>query len=264
MTTEENAVLFETRRQFLGRTSAGIGSAALASILNPRLLSSISDSKVRGVTDFPNFAPKAKRVIYLFQNGAPSQFELFDNKPEVAKRHGEPLNPSFFQGQRLTGMTSGQKDKLICKSIFKFKQHGQSGIELGETLPYLGKVADEIAIVRSMQTQAINHDPAVTFFQTGFQQAGRPSAGAWASYGLGSENSDLPAFVVMLSQGSAKRNSQALYARLWGSGFLPSEHQGVQFRSIGDPVLYLANPKGISSMRRRRMLDLGQELNRRH
>ena len=264
MTTEENAVLFETRRQFLGRTSAGIGSAALASILSPRLLSSISDSKVRGVTDFPNFAPKAKRVIYLFQNGAPSQFELFDNKPEVAKRHGEPLNPSFFQGQRLTGMTSGQKDKLICKSIFKFKQHGQSGIELGETLPYLGKVADEIAIVRSMQTQAINHDPAVTFFQTGFQQAGRPSAGAWASYGLGSENSDLPAFVVMLSQGSAKRNSQALYARLWGSGFLPSEHQGVQFRSIGDPVLYLANPKGISSMRRRRMLDLGQELNRRH
>ena len=256
MTTEENAVLFETRRQFLGRASAGIGSAALASILTPRLLSASSG--------FPNFAPKAKRVIYLFQNGAPSQFELFDNKPEVARRHGDPLDPSFFQGQRLTGMTSGQKDKLICKSIFQFKRYGQSGVELGETLPYLGKVADEIAIVRSMQTEAINHDPAVTFFQTGFQQAGRPSAGAWASYGLGSENSDLPAFVVMLSQGSAKRNSQALYARLWGSGFLPSKHQGVQFRSIGDPVLYLANPKGISPTRRRRMLDLGQELNRRH
>ena len=264
MTTEESAALFETRRQFLGRASVGIGSAALASILNPSVLSATGGFRVGGLSGFPNFAPKAKRVIYLFQNGAPSQFELFDNKPEVVRRHGDPLDPSFFQGQRLTGMTSGQKDKRICRSVFQFNKHGQSGIELGETLPYLGKVADEIAVVRSMQTQAINHDPAVTFFQTGFQQAGRPSAGAWASYGLGSENSDLPAFVVMLSQGSAKRNSQALYARLWGSGFLPSEHQGVQFRSIGDPVLYLANPKGISPERRRRMLDLGQELNRRH
>ena len=264
MTTEQNAALFETRRQFLGRASAGIGSTALASLLNPSLFAAPTADRVGGLPGFPNFAPKAKRVIYLFQNGAPSQFELFDNKPEVTRRHGEPLDSSFFQGQRLTGMTSRQKDKRICKSVFQFKRHGQGGVELGETLPYLSQVADEIAVVRSMQTQAINHDPAVTFFQTGFQQAGRPSAGAWASYGLGSENADLPAFVVMLSQGSAKRNSQALYARLWGSGFLPSEHQGVQFRSIGDPVLYLANPKGISASRRRRMLDLGQALNKAH
>ena len=264
MTTEQNAALFETRRQFLGRASVGIGSAALASLLNPGLFASGPAERVGGLPGFPNFAPKAKRVIYLFQNGAPSQFELFDNKPEVTRRHGEPLDSSFFQGQRLTGMTSRQKDKRICKSVFKFKRHGQGGVELGETLPHLAGVADEIAVVRSMQTEAINHDPAVTFFQTGFQQAGRPSAGAWASYGLGSESADLPAFVVMLSQGSAKRNSQALYARLWGSGFLPSEHQGVQFRSIGDPVLYLANPKGISADRRRRMLDLGQALNKAH
>ena len=256
MTPEHDNAMMQTRRQFLGRTSAGIGSVALASLLNPRLFA--------GLAGFPNFAPKAKRVIYLFQSGAPSQFELLDHKPALAKAHGQVLGSEFFGGQRLTGMTSGQKEKKVCKSIYNFSRHGQSGTELSELLPHLGQVADELCVVRSMQTQAINHDPAITFFQTGFQQAGRPSMGAWASYGLGSESADLPAYVVMISQGSAKRDSQALYARLWGSGFLPSEHQGVKFRSSGDPVLYLSNPDGITAKRRRRMLDLGQALNREH
>ena len=256
MTPEHDNAMMQTRRQFLGRTSAGIGSLALASLLNPRLFA--------GRAGFPNFAPKAKRVIYLFQSGAPSQFELLDHKPALAKAHGQVLGSEFFGGQRLTGMTSGQKEKKVCKSIYNFSRHGQSGTELSELLPHLGQVADELCVVRSMQTQAINHDPAITFFQTGFQQAGRPSMGAWASYGLGSESADLPAYVVMISQGSAKRDSQALYARLWGSGFLPSEHQGVKFRSSGDPVLYLSNPDGITAKRRRRMLDLGQALNREH
>ena len=256
MTPEHDNAMRQTRRQFLGRTSAGIGSVALASLLNPRLFA--------GLAGFPNFAPKAKRVIYLFQSGAPSQFELLDHKPALAKAHGQVLGSEFFGGQRLTGMTSGQKEKKVCKSIYNFSRHGQSGTELSELLPHLGQVADELCVVRSMQTQAINHDPAITFFQTGFQQAGRPSMGAWASYGLGSESADLPAYVVMISQGSAKRDSQALYARLWGSGFLPSEHQGVKFRSSGDPVLYLSNPDGITAKRRRRMLDLGQALNREH
>ncbi|MDP7586234.1 MAG: DUF1501 domain-containing protein, partial [Verrucomicrobiota bacterium] len=166
----------------------------------------------------------------------------------------------FFGGQRLTGMTSGQKEKKVCKSIYNFSQHGQSGTELSELLPHLGQVADELCVVRSMQTQAINHDPAITFFQTGFQQAGRPSMGAWASYGLGSESADLPAYVVMISQGSAKRDSQALYARLWGSGFLPSENQGVRFRSGANPVLHLQNPGGIGRDSRRLMLDRLREL----
>ena len=256
MTPEHDNAMMQTRRQFLGRTSAGIGSVALASLLNPRLFA--------GLAGFPNFAPKAKRVIYLLQSGAPSQFELLDHKPALAKAHGQVLGSEFFGGQRLTGMTSGQKEKKVCKSIYNFSRHGQSGTELSELLPHLGQVADELCVVRSMQTQAINHDPAITFFQTGFQQAGRPSMGAWASYGLGSESADLPAYVVMISQGSAKRDSQALYARLWGSGFLPSEHQGVKFRSSGDPVLFLSNPDGITAKRRRRMLDLGQALNREH
>ena len=252
MTPEHDNAMMQTRRQFLGRTSAGIGSVALASLLNPRLFA--------GLAGFPNFAPKAKRVIYLFQSGAPSQFELLDHKPALAKAHGQVLGSEFFGGQRLTGMTSGQKEKKICKSIYNFSRHGQSGTELSELLPHLGQVADELCVVRSMQTQAINHDPAITFFQTGFQQAGRPSMGAWASYGLGSESADLPAYVVMISQGSAKRDSQALYARLWGSGFLPSENQGLRFRSGANPVLHLQNPSGIGRDSRRLMLDRLREL----
>ena len=252
MTPEHDNAMMQTRRQFLGRTSTGIGSVALASLLNPRLFA--------GLVGFPNFAPKAKRVIYLFQSGAPSQFELLDYKPALSKAHGQVLGSEFFGGQRLTGMTSGQKEKKVCKSIYNFSRHGQSGTELSELLPHLGQVADELCVVRSMQTQAINHDPAITFFQTGFQQAGRPSMGAWASYGLGSESADLPAYVVMISQGSAKRDSQALYARLWGSGFLPSENQGLRFRSGANPVLHLQNPSGIGRDSRRLMLDRLREL----
>ena len=241
------------RRQMLGQASLGMGALALASLDNPSALSAPRSG-------FPNFAAKAKRVIYLFQSGAPSQYELFDNKPKLAELHGQKLPVEFFKGQRQTGMTARQ-EKRICKSIYSFRRHGASGVELGELLPHLGRVADELCVVRSVQTQAINHDPAITFFQTGFQQAGRPSIGAWISYGLGSENADLPAYVVMISQGSAKRDSQALYGRLWGSGFLPSGHQGVKFRSSGDPVLYLSNPAGIDKPRRRRLLELGKALN---
>ncbi|MFP6656832.1 MAG: DUF1501 domain-containing protein, partial [Pirellulales bacterium] len=223
-----------TRRQLLARTSTGIGSVALASLLNTNLFANRAGDRQRvgGLSGFPNFAPKAKRVIYLFQSGAPSQFELLDHKPLLEKLHGQQLKPDFFNGQRQTGMTARQ-NKQVCKSIYSFSKNGQSGAEISELLPHLGRVADNLCIVRTVQTQAINHDPAITFFQTGFQQAGRPSVGAWASYGLGSENANLPAYVVMISQGSGKRDSQALYGRLWGSGFLPSAHQGVKFRSSG-------------------------------
>jgi len=246
--------LMLTRRQLLGRASAGIGSLALASVLNDRLS---AKSKLQDAVG------KAKRVIYLFQSGAPSQFELLDHKPKLDELHGQELGADFFQGQRQTGMTAGQK-KQVCRSIYQFKRHGQSGAEISEMLPHLGRVADDICIVRSMQTQAINHDPAITFFQTGFQQAGRPSIGAWLSYGLGSENDNLPAYVVMISEGSGKRDSQALYGRLWGNGFLPSAHQGVKFRAQGDPVLYLSNPEGIDAGQRRDILSLTNALNAQH
>ena len=261
----DDQALMATRRQLLGRATTGIGSIALASVLNADLFAdrTAAAGPARGLAGLPHFLPKAKRIIYLFQSGAPSQFELLDQKPELDRRHGNVLEQAFFKGQRQTGMTAGQQ-KRVCRSIYSFAKRGQSGAEISELLPHLGRLADDLCIVRSVQTDAINHDPAITFFQTGFQQAGRPSMGAWISYGLGSENADLPAYVVMISQGSAKRDSQALYARLWGSGLLPSAHQGVQFRASGDPVLYLNNPPGITSQRRRRMLDLTNALNRGH
>ncbi|MBN8422648.1 MAG: DUF1501 domain-containing protein [Verrucomicrobia bacterium] len=245
-----NAAL--TRRQLLGRASAGIGTAALASLLG----------EGQGFAA-PHFAPKAKRVIYLFMHGGPSQLDLFDHKPGLKKLHGQEMPPSVLGDQRLTGMTSGQKSKPITSSLFNFQQYGQSGAWMSELLPNMGRVADEMCIIRSMNTEAINHDPGVTLLQTGHQQPGRPSFGAWASYGLGSENASLPAFVVLISRGSAARPADPLYARLWGSGFLPSNHQGVSFRSSGDPVLYLSNPPGISATARRDELDVIQALNRR-
>jgi len=241
-----------TRRQLLGRASAGIGTAALASLLGEGQSFAA-----------PHFAPKAKRVIYLLMHGGPSQLDLFDHKPGLKKLHGQEMPPSVLGDQRLTGMTSGQKSKPITSSLFNFQQHGQSGAWMSELLPNLGRVADEMCIIRSMNTEAINHDPGVTLLQTGHQQPGRPSFGAWASYGLGSENASLPAFVVLISRGSAARPADPLYARLWGSGFLPSNHQGVSFRSSGDPVLYLSNPPGISAASRRDELDVIQALNRR-
>ncbi len=202
-----------------------------------------------------HFAPKAKRVIYLFQSGAPSQLETFDYKPALEKMNGQELPDSVRQGQRLTGMTATQTSFPLVQSKFGFQQRGQSGAWVSELMPHLAKVADRLCFIKSMHTEAINHDPAVTFFQTGFQLAGRPSIGSWLSYGLGTENKDLPGFVVMISQGTGNVSDQPLYDRLWGSGFLPTRYQGVKFRSTGDPVLYLKNPEGVDAAGRRSYLD---------
>ena len=251
-----------TRRHFFGRAAAGIGTAALGSLLANDLgaapTGEASDRPYPGLPDLPHFAPKAKRVIWLFQSGGPLQLDLFDYKPGLEKVRGENLPESVRKGQRLTTMTSTQESFPMVDSIFKFKQHGQSGAWLSELLPETAKVVDDIAIIRSMKTEAINHDPAVTYIQTGAQIAGRPSIGSWLSYGLGSESSDLPAFVVMVTQGSG---GQPLYDRLWGSGFLPTEYQGVKFRSIGDPVLYLSDPEGFTRKSRRSYLDALGQLN---
>lgn len=253
-----------SRRNFLSKASTGIGSIALASLLNPSMLSA-NDSIKAGVEGMlrkqPHFAPKAKRVIYLFQSGAPSQFELFDYKPMLEKLDGKQLPDSVRGEQRLTGMTSNQRSFPLVGSRFGFKQHGQSGAWVSELLPHTAKIADELCFVKSMYTEAINHDPAITFFQTGSQQPGRPSIGSWLSYGLGSDNNNLPNFCVMLSRGTGHPTGQPLYSRLWGNGFLPSEHQGVQFRSAKDPVLYLNNPDGISKMSRRYLLNHLGKLN---
>jgi len=236
------------RRHFLGRTAGAFGAAALGSLF-------AADESGAGL----HFAPKAKRVIYLFQHGAPSQLDMFDYKPRLAALRGTELPDSIRMGQRLTGMTAFQTKFPTAPTIFKFQQHGKSGMWLSELIPHTAKIADEITLIRTMQTEAINHDPAVTFFQTGFQLAGRPSIGAWVSYGLGSENKDLPAYVVMVSQGSG--NAQALADRAYGSGFIPTKYQGVKFRSGADPVLYLSNPAGYSSDARRRFLDDLAKLN---
>ena len=240
-----------TRRTFFQSSSLGIGSAALASLLSNDAQASA------GLPGLPNFPAKAKRVIYLFQHGAPSQLDLFDYKPDLQKLRGSELPESIRKGQRLTGMTAYQANFPTAPSLFTFAQHGQAGTWLSELLPHTAKMADEICVIRSIQTEAINHDPAVTFFQTGFQIAGRPSIGAWISYGLGSIGQDLPAFVVMVSQGSG--STQALAERQWGSGFLPTMFQGVKFRSGADPVLYL--PAGYSGTARRRFLDDLAKLN---
>ncbi|HWA97130.1 MAG TPA: DUF1501 domain-containing protein [Pirellulales bacterium] len=247
-----------TRRHFFGRAATGIGAAALASLLTDRAaLGATSD----GVLSKPHVPPRAKRIIYLFMHGGPSQMDLFDYKPKLADRRGEDLPASIRMNQRITTMTSKQSSLPVAPSPFKFAQHGQSGAWMSELLPRLATVADDLCIVRSVETEAINHDPAVTFLQTGHQQPGRPSFGSWLSYGLGSENRDLPAFVVLTSRGSAVSPADPLYARLWGAGFLPSSHQGVSFRSSGDPVLYLSNPEGVDADDRRRMLDTLAELN---
>ncbi len=248
-----------TRRHFLGRSATGLGAAALSTLL-------CDDGLLAGETSgenparLPHFAPKARRVVYLFQSGAPSQMDLFDYKPKLADLRGEDLPESVRRGQRLTTMTSRQARFPIAPTRFRFQQHGQSGAWISELMPHLAGVADELCFIKSMHTEAINHDPAITFFQTGAQLAGRPSMGAWLAYGLGSENRDLPAFVVMVSQG-AGRAGQPLYDRLWGSGFLPTRYQGVKFRSVGDPVLYLSNPAGMDGALRRRFLDDLSRLN---
>jgi hypothetical protein len=254
MTPIDQAKELMTRRHFFGRTSTSLGLAALGSLL-------AGDGYAAGGLDgLPHFPAKAKRVIYLFQHGGPSQLDLFDQKPALRKLRGTNLPDSIRMGQRLTGMTAYQSTFPTAPSIFEFAPRGNSGVVMSDLLPHTAKVADEICVIRSMHTDAINHDPAVTFFQTGFQLAGRPSAGAWISYGLGSENQDLPAFVVMVSQGTG--GTQALADRSWGSGFLPTRHQGVKFRSGTDPVLYLSNPEGYDSGARRRFLDDLGKLNK--
>jgi len=246
------------RRTFLHHTAVGIGSMALGSLL-ARCGAGGGEQAEQVANLLPHFAPRAKRVIYLFQSGAPSQLELFDWKPLLRTMNGQELPESVRQGQRLTGMTANQKRFPLAGTQANFSQHGQNGAWMSDLLPNTAKVVDDLCIIRSMHTEAINHDPAVTFFQTGNQQPGRPSIGSWLSYGLGSENANLPAFVVLLSRG--KGNIQPLASRVWGSAFLPSVHQGVQFRMGKDPVLYLRDPEGLDSISRRAMLDKITELN---
>ncbi|MFD2203411.1 DUF1501 domain-containing protein [Shivajiella indica] len=250
--------LNENRRKFLSKVSLGIGSLALGSLLIPDLFKgkSSEDSLMEAL---PHFAPKAKRIIYLFQNGAPSQLESFDYKPLLNQQIGKELPDSIRAGQRLTGMTAGQSSFPLVGSFFKFNQYGESRAWISEMFPHTAKIVDDICIIKSMHTEAINHDPALTFFQTGAQVGNRPSIGAWLSYGLGSENSNLPSFCVLLSRG--KGNGQGVYSKLWTNGFLDSVHQGVQFSASEDPVLYLKDPKGMNREDRRRMLDKLAELN---
>lgn len=244
------------RRQFLQQSSSIVGAAALGSLMAGQgLLAAPAGAHL------PHFPPRAKRVVYLFQSGGPSHLELLDYKPDLKKLHGTELPDSIRQGQRLTGMTSGQKSFPVIAPKFGFRQCGESGVWLSELLPYTAKVMDQICLIRSMHTEAINHDPAITYIQTGSQQPGRPSLGAWASYGLGSEAEDLPAFLVLISHGSGRDANQGLLERLWGSGFLPTSHQGVKLRSNGDPVLFLSDPPGIDRDLRRKMLDAISQVN---
>jgi hypothetical protein len=248
-------------RQTFLKSSAG--SLWLSAMMSLGRSESDSDSQAV-LTSGIHHPAKAKRIIYLFQSGAPSQMDLFDPKPDLENRRGEDLPESIRQGQRLTTMTSGQSKFPVAPSMFKFAQHGKSGMWFSELMPQMASLADNWCQIRSMHTEAINHDPAITFCQTGSQLAGRPSIGSWISYGLGSQNQDLPAYVVLTSFGTGRPDDQPLYDRLWGAGFLPSQHQGVKFRNKGDAVLYLSNPQGMDSQRRRRTLDRLDQLNRQH
>jgi len=240
------------RRIFLGKGAAALGSLAIPFVAKASNLNS------------PNYSPKAKRIIYLFQSGAPSQMDLFDPKPTMKARFGEDLPDSIRKGQRLTTMTSGQAKFPVAPSIFEFQQHGKSAMWMSELLPNMSKLADDFCMIRSMHTEAINHDPAITFAQTGSQLPGRPSIGSWISYGLGTENKDLPAYVVLTSFGSGRPDDQPLYDRLWSAGFLPSRHQGIKFRNKGDAVLYLSNPSGMSQELRKDTLERIAALNQKH
>jgi hypothetical protein len=253
--------LLLTRRQLFGRAACGIGTAALAGLL-ARDGQAVETAGRPGILREPHFRPKARRVIYLFMSGGPSHIDLFDYKPRLRAHHGQELPGSVRMGQRVTGMTSGQASFPCVAPMFRFAAHGRSGTWLSELLPHTATIVDDIAVIKSVHTEAINHDPAITYINTGHQQPGRPSLGAWLSYGLGCETDSLPAFVVMVSQGSGNRTDQPIFSRLWGSGFLPGEHQGVRFRTGADPVLYLSNPPGIDPASRRRMLDGVDELNR--
>ncbi len=249
------------RRIFFGTSAAGLGAVAFSALSSSQGHAADSATAPRTL---PHFTPKAKRVIYLFQSGAPSQMDLFDPKPQIKPRGGEDLPDSIRMGQRLTTMTSGQSKFPVAPSMFSFAQYGQSGMWFSELMPKMSQLADQWCMIRSMHTEAINHDPAITFCQTGSQLAGRPSIGSWVSYGLGSECKDLPAYVVLTSFGSGRPDDQPLYDRLWSAGFLPSQHQGVKFRNSGDAVLYLSNPAGVDAGLRRQTLDRIASLNQQH
>ena len=255
--------LLETRRQFLLRTGNGIGAAALSTMLNPSLIGSAMGEGMQqygGLPNVPHFPGKAKRVIYMFMAGGPSHIDLFDYKPIQRKLHGTELPDSVRQDQRLTGMSSGQKSFPCVAPMFEFGQYGEHQTWVNkDLLPHTAGVVDKITIMKSLHTEAVNHDPAITFINTGAQQQGKPSMGAWLSYGMGSVNENMPGYVVMISRGRGQL--QALYDRLWGSGFLPAKHQGVKLRSAGEPVLYLKNPKGFDREARRGQLDSLEQLN---
>ena len=248
-----------TRRDFLTKTSLGMGALTLGSMLYPNAIfgNSIINKYSSGPLSLPHFAPKAKRVIYLFQSGAPSQIDIFDYKPTLNKRNGEELPTSVRGEQRLTGMTAGQATFPMVGSIFNFKQYGNSGAWMSDLMPHTAKIVDELCFIKSMHTSEINHDPAVTFLQTGSNLPGRPSIGSWVSYGLGTDNKNLPEFVVLVTK---DKSGQPLYARSWGNGFLPSKHQGVQFRSGKDAVLYLENPPGVNYESRKDQLEYLKKL----
>lgn len=257
----DQSVLNETRRQFFARGARGLGVAALATLMGDRM-SADPGKAVGGLPGLPHFPPKAKRAIYLHCVGAPPQHDLFDYKPGMKEWYDKDLPESIRNGQRLTTMTANQSRFPIAPTVFKFAQHGQSGTWLSELLPYTAKMADDIALIRSMHTEAINHEPAITFIQTGFMIAGKPCIGSWIAYGLGSMNQDLPTFVVLnATHSNPKANVQAISARLWSAGFLSAQYAGVALRSGGDPVLYINNPDGVPSNMRRRMLDALGEMN---
>jgi hypothetical protein len=243
-----------TRRDFLSKTAMGLGAAALGTLLNPI---DLLGNTAGGILGAPHHTPKAKRIIFLLQSGAPSQLDLFDYKPTLNKMNGQQLPDSVRQGQRLTGMSAGQSSLPLAGSQFSFDQYGSSGAWVSELMPHTAGIVDDLCFVKSLHTEAINHDPAITFIQTGSQLAGRPSMGSWLHYGLGSDNDNLPAFIVLVSK---NKGGQPLYARLWGSGFLPSKHQGVPFRAGSDPVLFLSNPPGISNQDRGKMLKYLKQL----
>src|SRR6516164_82198 len=260
MQSVPNFLQQQTRRTFFKKTGLAAGRIALASLMFPGLFRNAGAVSTKGrahppLPGLPHFAPKARRLIYLFMNGAPSQIDLWDYKPRLAELFDTDLPDSIRNGQRLTTMTSGQKRFPVAPSIYKFAPHGNCGTMVSELLPHTAQVVDDLAVVRTVYTEAINHDPASTYILTGTQVPGKPSIGAWLSYGLGSEAENLPAFVVMTPRWSAKRDAQALYQRLWGAGFLPSQHQGVALRANGDPVLYINNPPGVDATARRTMLD---------
>jgi len=246
----EEELLMYSRRHFFGKMAKGVGAMALGGMVTKDLFAKeVAERKLKQV------APTAKNVIYLFQSGGPSQHDLFDHKPKLQELNGEDLRDHIQMTQRITGMSVGQSKFPFAGTVFDFKKHGESQAEISELLPHIAGIADEICIVKNMYTEAINHDPAITFFQTGSEIPGRPSMGSWMSYGLGSLNENLPTFVSMVSRGSGRPNCQPLYDRLWGSGFLPTQYSGVKFMPTGDPVLYLKNPEGLRPSLRKKMLD---------